>query len=71
MFRRYANIVTALGTNHTFKTSFDFVWDVSHQSTYECLCSAVHRRVATTKCAVDAVGFARAICVTLNLDLDL
>jgi hypothetical protein len=71
MFRRYANIVTAVGANHTFKTSFDLVWNASHHSTDECLCSTVHRSMAATKCAVDALGFARAISVTLDLDLDL
>jgi hypothetical protein len=71
MFRRYANIVTAVGTNRTFKTGFDLVWNVSHHSTDECLCSTVHSSMAATKCAVDALGFAWAVYVTLDLDLDL
>ena len=69
--RRYANIVATAGAKHAFKTSFDIVWDVSHHSTDECICSTVNRSVAATKCAGDALGFARTICVTLDLDLDL
>jgi len=52
-------------------TSIHLVWDVSHYSADECIGSTVHRSVAATKWAVDAFGFARAICVTLDLDLDL
>jgi hypothetical protein len=35
MFRRYANIIIAVGVKHAFKTSFDLVWNVSHHSTDE------------------------------------
>jgi len=71
MLMRNVNIVTAAGAKHAFKTSFDVVWDVSHHSTDECVRSTVDRSVAATKCTVDALGFARAICVTSDLDLDL
>jgi hypothetical protein len=71
MFRRYANLVAVVGAKHTFKTTFDLVWNVSHHSTDKCLCSTVHRSVTATKYSVDGLCFARAICVALDLDLDL
>jgi hypothetical protein len=71
MFRRYVHIVTAVGAKQTFETGFDLVWNVSHHFTDECLCSTVHRSMAATKCAVDALGFAWSICITLDLDLGL
>jgi len=71
MFRKYANIVTAVGAKHASKTGFDLVWNVSHHSTDECLCSTVHRSMAATKCAVDALAFAWATSITLDLDLNL
>jgi hypothetical protein len=71
MLVRYANIVAFARAKGTFKTIFDIGRDVSHHSTDECVYSTVYRSVAATKCAGDALGFARAIRVTLNLDLDL
>jgi hypothetical protein len=71
LMRRYANIVATAGAKHAFKTSFDIVWDVSHHSTDKGICSTVHRSVAATKCTGNALGFTRAVCVTLHLDLNL
>ena len=66
--RKYTNIA---GAKNAFKTSFDIVWDVSHHSTDKYTCSTVHHSATSTKCTNDTLGFARAICVTLDLDLDL
>jgi hypothetical protein len=71
LIREYANVVATAGAKHAFKTSFDIVWDVPHHSTDECTCSTVHHSATSTKCTNDALGFARAICITLDLDLDL
>jgi hypothetical protein len=64
------DVVTTAGAEHTFKTSFDIVWE-PHHSTEECICSTVHHSATSTKCTNDTLGFARAICVTLDLDLNL
>ena len=69
--RGYANVVATAVAKHAFETAFDVVWDVSHYSTDECTCSTVHHIATSTKCTNDAFGFARAICVTLDLDLNL
>jgi hypothetical protein len=71
LMSEYANVVATAGAKHAFKTSFDIVWDVSHYSTDKCACSTVHHIATSTKCTNDALGFARAKCVTLDLDLDL
>ena len=71
MLVRYANIVAFARAKGTFKTILDIGRDVSHHSADEGIYSTAHRSVAATKRAVDALGFARAIRVTLNLNLNL
>jgi hypothetical protein len=71
LIREYANVVAIAGAKHAFKTSFDIVWDVSHHSTDESTCSTMHHSATSTECTNYALGFAWAIYVTLDLDLDL
>lgn len=71
LMREYADVTSTAGAKHAFKTSFDIVWDVPHHTTDERTCSTMHHSATSTKCTDDALGFARAICVTLDLDLDL
>ena len=67
----YANIVATVVAEHAFKTAFDVMWDVSHHSTNECTCSMVHYIATSMKCTNNALGLTRAICVTLDLNLNL
>jgi hypothetical protein len=71
LMRRYTDSVANVRAEHAFKASFDFVWDVLHHSTNKCISSTVHRSVAATKRAGDGLNFARTICITLDLNLDL
>lgn len=71
LMRGYANVVAIAGAKNAHEARFDIVWDVSYHSTDERTCSTVHHSATSTKCTNDALGFARAICVTLDLNLDL
>jgi len=63
----YTKVVITAQAQRAFEASFYITWDVPH----ECICSTVHRTVATAKGQSDSLGFTWAICVTLDFHLDL